>query len=133
MDRHSSVANATCYGMEGPGVEFRWVARFPAHVQTGPAAHSAPVPCFFPGTNKAGLGVDNPTPFRVKVEKNRRVMHLIYFWCCMSWFFGLKITMLPVACVLMKSVWNSTVARQADAKEITGSKLVSLGLRIKQH
>jgi hypothetical protein len=37
----SSVGIATDYGLDGPGIESRWGARFSAHVQTGPGAHPA--------------------------------------------------------------------------------------------
>jgi hypothetical protein len=37
-----SVAGiATGYGLDGPGIEFRYGARFSAPVQTGPGAHPA--------------------------------------------------------------------------------------------
>jgi hypothetical protein len=32
---------ATDYGLDGPGIESRWEARFSASVQTGPGAHPA--------------------------------------------------------------------------------------------
>ena len=32
---------ATAYGLDGPGIESRWEARFSATVQTGPEAHPA--------------------------------------------------------------------------------------------
>ena len=35
----SSVGTATGYGLDGPGIESRWGARFSAPVQTGLAAH----------------------------------------------------------------------------------------------
>ena len=35
MGRDRSVAIATRYGQDGLGIEFRWVARFSARVQTG--------------------------------------------------------------------------------------------------
>jgi hypothetical protein len=35
----SSVGIATGYGLDGPGIESRWGARFFAHVPTGPEAH----------------------------------------------------------------------------------------------
>jgi hypothetical protein len=55
----SSVGIATGYGLDGPGIESRWGARFSAPVQTGPGAH--PASCTmgtksFPGV-KSGLGV----------------------------------------------------------------------------
>ena len=31
----------TGYGLDGPGIESRWEARFSAPVQTGPGAHTA--------------------------------------------------------------------------------------------
>ena len=37
----SSVGIATGYELDGPGIESRWEARFPAPVQTGPGAHPA--------------------------------------------------------------------------------------------
>ena len=55
----SSVGIATGYGLDGPGIESRWAARFTAPVQTGPGAH--PAYCTmgtasFPGV-KSGRGV----------------------------------------------------------------------------
>jgi len=41
MVRDSSVGIATGYGLDGPGIEFRWRARFSVPVQTGPGAHPA--------------------------------------------------------------------------------------------
>jgi len=37
----SSVGIATGYGLDGPGIESRWEARFSAPVQTGAEAHPA--------------------------------------------------------------------------------------------
>jgi len=37
----SSVGIATGYGLNGPGIESPWGARFFAPVQTGPEAHPA--------------------------------------------------------------------------------------------
>ena len=37
----SSVSIATGYGLDGPGIQSRWGARFSAPVQTGPGAHPA--------------------------------------------------------------------------------------------
>ena len=39
--RDGSVGIATHYGLDGPGIESRWGARFSAPVQTGPGAHPA--------------------------------------------------------------------------------------------
>jgi len=59
VGRDSSVGIATGYGLNGPGIESRWEARFSAPVQTGPGAH--PATCTmgtgsFPGV-KSGRGV----------------------------------------------------------------------------
>jgi len=37
----SVVGIATLYGLNSPGIESRWGARFSAPVQTGPGAHPA--------------------------------------------------------------------------------------------
>jgi len=37
----SVVGIATGYGLDGPGIESRWGARFSTPVQTGPGAHPA--------------------------------------------------------------------------------------------
>jgi len=55
----SVVGIATGYGLDGPGIECRWEARFSASVQTGPGAR--PASCTmgtgsFPGV-KCGRGV----------------------------------------------------------------------------
>jgi len=41
VGRDSSVGIATRYGLDGPGIESRWGARFSAPVQTGPGPHPA--------------------------------------------------------------------------------------------
>jgi hypothetical protein len=70
--RDSSVGIATGYGMDGPGIESRWGARFFAHVQTGPEAH--PASCTigtesFPGVKRPGRGADHPPPSSAEVKK----------------------------------------------------------------
>ena len=57
VGRGSSVGIATGYGQDGPGIEFRWGAKFSAPVQTGPGAY--PASCTvgngsFPGVEAAG-------------------------------------------------------------------------------
>ena len=41
VGRDSSVGIATRYGVDGPGIESRWGARYSAPVQTDPGAHPA--------------------------------------------------------------------------------------------
>jgi len=62
MDRDSSVGIATRYGLDGPGIEYRWGARFSAPLQTaiGPAQPPIQwVPASFPGVKWPGPGVDH--------------------------------------------------------------------------
>jgi hypothetical protein len=70
--RDSSVGIATGYGLDGPGIESRWGARFFAHVQTGPGAQ--PASCTmgtgsFPGVKRPGRGADHPPPSSAEVRK----------------------------------------------------------------
>ena len=52
----SSVGIATGYGLDGPGIESRWGARFSAPVQTVPGTH--PASCTMgTGSFPAGAGV----------------------------------------------------------------------------
>ena len=64
----SSVSRATGYGLDGPGIESRWEARFSAPVQTGPGAH--PASCTigtesFPGVKSGQVVTLTPHPFLV--------------------------------------------------------------------
>ena len=65
MGRNISVSIATCYGLDGPGIECCWGTRFSAPVQTGPGAHPASYTMgtgSFPGVKRPGRGVDHPPP-----------------------------------------------------------------------
>ena len=68
MGPGSVVGIATAYGLDGPGIEFRWGARFSALLQTGPETH--PASCTmgsgsFPGV-RCGRGVTlTPHPLLV--------------------------------------------------------------------
>ena len=72
MGQDSSVGIATRYGLDGPGVESRWEARFSAPVQTGPGAH--PASCTmgagsFPGVKRPGRGAEHPPHLSAEVMK----------------------------------------------------------------
>jgi hypothetical protein len=72
MGRDSSVGIATDYGLDGPGIESRWEARFFAHNQNGPGAH--PASCImgtgsFPGVKRPGLSADHAPPSIAEVSK----------------------------------------------------------------
>jgi hypothetical protein len=72
----SVVGTATAYGLDGPGIESRWGAKFSAPVQTGPEAHTASCTMgtrSFPGV-RCGRGVTlTPHPLlvpRSKIEES---------------------------------------------------------------
>ena len=72
MGRGTSVGIATRYGLEGPGIESRWGAKFSAPVQTGPGAHPASYTMgtgSFPGVKRPGRGVDYPPQSSAEVKE----------------------------------------------------------------
>ena len=72
MGRDSSVGIATCYGLDGPGIESRWGAGFSAPVQTAPGAYPASYTMgtrSFPGVKRTGRGVDHPPPSSAEVTE----------------------------------------------------------------
>jgi len=74
---------ATGYGLDGPGIESRWGARFSAPVQTGPEAHQASCKMgigSFPGV-KSGRGVTlTPHPLLVPWSRKNRAITLLPLW-----------------------------------------------------
>jgi hypothetical protein len=63
VGRDRAVGKATRWLLGGPGIEFRWEARFSAPLQTDPEAHPAPctiVTGSFPGVKRPGRGVGHP-------------------------------------------------------------------------
>jgi hypothetical protein len=79
----SVVGIAADYGMDGPGIESRWRARFSAPVQTGPGAHPASRKMgtgSFPGV-KSGWGVTlTPHPLLVPWSRKGRAIPLLPLW-----------------------------------------------------
>jgi hypothetical protein len=79
----SSDGIATGYWLDGPGIEFRWGARFSAPIQTGPGAH--PASCAvgtesFSGV-KSGRGVTLTShPFLVPWSRKGRAIPLLPLW-----------------------------------------------------
>ena len=71
---------ATGYGLDGPGIESRWEARFSAPVQTGPGAH--PASCtmgtgYFPGVKSGRALTITPSPLLVPWSRKSRVTPLL--------------------------------------------------------
>jgi hypothetical protein len=72
----SVVGIATAYGLDGPGIESRWGARFSAPVQTGPPSLLYNGYRVFPGGKvRPGREADPSTPSSAEV-KNRVVLYL---------------------------------------------------------
>ena len=72
MGRDSSVCIATGYGLDGPGIESRWGARFSAPVQTGLGAHPASYTMgtgIFPREKRPGCGLDHTPLSRAEVKE----------------------------------------------------------------
>ena len=72
VGRDSSVGIATRYGLDGPGIESRWGARFSAPVQTGPGTHpaySTKSTGSFPGVKRPGRGVEQPPLSSAEVKE----------------------------------------------------------------
>jgi len=82
MGRGSSVGIATRYGLDGPGIEFRW-GRVSAPVQTGLGAHSASYTMgtgSLPGVKRPGRGADHPSPSSAEVEGRVELYIYIYIY-----------------------------------------------------
>ena len=65
VGRESVVSLATCYRLDGPGIEFRWGVRFSAPVQTSHGAHPASYTMgtgSFPGVKRPGRSIDHQYP-----------------------------------------------------------------------
>jgi len=72
MGRDNSVGKATCYGLDGPGIESRWGARFSAHFQTGPWDYPASYTMgtgSFPGVKRPRRGVDHQLHLAPRLKK----------------------------------------------------------------
>jgi hypothetical protein len=72
MGRDNSVGMATRYGLDSPGVESQWEARFSARVWTSPRAHTAfytTGTASFPGLKLLESGVDHPPHLAPSLKK----------------------------------------------------------------
>jgi len=74
------VGIATCYGLNGPGIESRWGARFSTRVQTGPGAHSAS----YAMGKAVGAWRSPPTTIQLRDWRKRRNIPLFTLWTFVS-------------------------------------------------
>jgi hypothetical protein len=84
VGRDRSVGTATCYGLDGPGLQSRWGARFSSPVQTGPAVHPASYTkctASFPGIKRLG----RVTTTLSSAEVKERVKIYLYSSSGTSW------------------------------------------------
>ena len=68
----SAVCIATCYGVDGLGIESRWRRDFSAPVQTDPGANPASYTMdtgSFPGVKRPGSGADHPPHLGPRLKK----------------------------------------------------------------
>jgi hypothetical protein len=82
---YSVVGIATRYGLNDPGIESRWEAKFSVPVQTGPLAHTTSYTMStesIPGVKRSGCVVDNPPS---SVEVKERVELYLYSLFGPSW------------------------------------------------
>jgi len=75
VGRNSSVCTATCYGLDGPGIESRLGVRISTPFQTVRGAHPTSYTMsigFFPGVKQRGRSVEHSPPtsaeFKERVE-----------------------------------------------------------------
>jgi hypothetical protein len=71
-------------GLDGPGIESRWGARFSVPVQTGPEAQPFSYKMgTVPGVKWPGRGVDYPSPYSAEVKE--KVAMYLYSPSGFSW------------------------------------------------
>jgi len=76
----SSVGIATGYGLDGPGIESRWEARFSQLTRPALGPTQPPVQWSFPGV-KSGRGVTlTPLPLLVLWSRKSRAITLLLLW-----------------------------------------------------
>jgi hypothetical protein len=131
----SVVGTATAYGMDGPGIESRWEARFSAPVQTCTEAH--PASCTmgtesFPGV-RCGRGVTpNPHPLLVPWSKIELYFYSPYWpsWPMKGWNLPYTNLMLMLSCVSV--LWRMSFYDGSAGiyKTITLGVMCGLSLRV---
>ena len=72
MDRDSSVGTATCYGLDGLGIESRWGRDFPHPSRPFLEPTQAPIKCvpgLYPRLRRSGRGVNHPPQSSTEVKE----------------------------------------------------------------
>jgi hypothetical protein len=82
MGQDNTVNIATCNGLDGPGIESHWAARFSTPVQTGPGAHLSSYAVgvgSFMGVKQLGHGVNQPPPSGAVVKESGCILGFCIF------------------------------------------------------
>ena len=85
VERDSSVCIATRHGLDGPGIEYLWVTRFSALVQTDPGAHPASYIMgtgSFPGVKRPGPDANHPPHLAPMIQSSAIVLLPLAFMSC---------------------------------------------------
>ena len=120
MGRNSSVGVTTRCGLDGPGIESLWGARFSAPVQTGPGAHSASYTMHtgsFPGLKRPGRGVHHPPVS----SSSTALLPLCVFVACSRAAFTFYLTLLLACCAPVEAAllpWAMNVLYCLSRSEI---------------
>jgi len=72
MGREGAVGLATCYGLDGPGIEFRWRRDIPHPSKMALGPTQPPVQWIlghYWGVKLLGCGVNHPTPPSAKIQE----------------------------------------------------------------
>ena len=129
MGLDSAVGIATRYGLDGPGIESRWVARFSAHVQTGPdphpASHTMDTGSFL-GVNRPGRGVDHPPPSSAEVEGRAKLY--LYSPSGPSWLVTGRMLPLPSRLAVVEE-GNIEVTEFCDVRQCRLGSRIRTGWR----
>jgi hypothetical protein len=101
VGRDSSVGVATRYGLEGPGIEFRWGRDFP-HLSRPALGTTQPpvqwVEGLSRGQRRPGRGTDHP-PHLVQMSRKIRAIPLLSLWVRVACY-----RMKPLPCLTMKDI-----------------------------
>jgi hypothetical protein len=91
----------TRYGLDGPGIENRWGARFFAPAYTGPgtqpASYTSGNRVYFSGVKHEGRDADHPLPSSAKA-KERVQLYLYSLWAFMASYGGKFTTLFQSNC-----------------------------------
>jgi hypothetical protein len=81
VGQDSSVGIMICYGLDGPGIESHWRARFDATTQTDRGAHPTSYTLgtgsLAGGAQWPGCGADHPPPSSAKVKERVGTIHIL--------------------------------------------------------